>query len=758
MIFTFLKRIEKSKTYAILMMRFNRDLIGGLRKLDKATREYLLPTTTFYIPTMDCPAEEKLIREKLRSLPSIEHLEFNFIKQELIVTHQASDISAIQKALNSLGMKAQIKKDSYTAKQLNLLQSHVTAKDWLIIIFSGLLASTAEIIALTTRLENSPLVIALALASMLVGGRETFVKGIRAIRSFILNINFLMTIAVLGAVIIGEWPEAAMVTFLFGLAETIESYSLDKARQAIQRLIEVSPSIATVQTEKGAWQIKSVQEIQINDIVWVKPGERIPLDGIVLKGRTSINQAPITGESIPVEKNVGDPVFAGSINERGSFEFKVTSETNETLLAKIIHAVQQAQSERAPTQRFVDQFAKYYTPTMVIFAILIAFLPTLIWQAPFYPWFYKALVLLVIACPCALVISTPVTVVSGLAAAAKHGILIKGGTYLEQGSLLKAIAFDKTGTLTYGKPKVTDVISVSKISKYDILQLAASLEANSEHPIASAIIQYWQALNPSSSLFTIHEYETVPGRGLIGVVDGQHYFLGNHRFTEERNVCNTQVESILHQLEEQGKTTIILGTQHKVLAILAVADTLRETSYLAVQALHKLGIKTAMITGDNPTTAQAIAQKLSIDDTQANLLPEDKLTAMDTLLRKYGKVGMVGDGINDAPALAKATIGFAMGHSGTDVALETADVALMEDNLNKLPFFVQLSRRVRHKLVQNITLSIGIKIIFFALALWGLASLWMAILADMGASLIVVLNGLRLLNFSKPEAHQKTTP
>ncbi|MBX9622019.1 MAG: cadmium-translocating P-type ATPase [Alphaproteobacteria bacterium] len=712
--------------------------------------------TTFYIPTMDCPAEEKLIREKLQSVTNVKQLEFNLIQQELIVTHQTSDVSDIQNALTSLGLNVQIKNGSYTSKQLNLLQAHVTTKDWMIIILSGLLAFTAEIIAFTTRAEDSLLIIVLALASMLVGGRITFLKGLRAIRYFVLNINFLMTIAVLGAVIIGEWPEAAMVTFLFGLAETIESYSLDKARQAIQRLIEIAPDVATVQTGKGSWEVKSVQEIQLNDIVWVKPGERIPLDGIVLKGRTSVNQAPITGESIPVEKNKGDTVFAGSINERGSFEFKVTNQKNETLLAKIIRAVQQAQGERAPTQRFVDQFAKYYTPTMVIIAILIAFLPTFIWQAPFYPWFYKALVLLVIACPCALVISTPVTVVSGLAAAAKHGILIKGGTYLEQGSHLKAIAFDKTGTLTHGKPKVTDLISVTKTSNYDVLQLAASLEANSEHPIANAIIQHWKNLNSSSDLLTTHEYETFPGRGLVGIIDGQRYFLGNHRFAEENNVCNTQVESILHQLEQQGKTTIVLGTQHEVLAIFAVADTLRVTSIQAIQSLHQLGIKIAMITGDNPTTAQAIAEKLSIDDIQANLLPEDKLTAIDTLLKKYNKVGMVGDGINDAPALAKATIGFAMGHSGTDVALETADVALMEDNLNKLPFFIHLSRRVWHKLVQNITLSIGIKIVFFALALWGLASLWMAILADMGASLIVVLNGLRLLNFSKPEAHQKT--
>jgi Cd2+/Zn2+-exporting ATPase len=714
--------------------------------------------TTFYISGMDCPAEEKLISEKLRSIPHVKQLEFNLIQQELIVTHQEPDISEIQKTLNSLGMEFQIKNDSFTTKQLNLLQPHITSKDWMIIILSGVLAFSAEVLAFTTHLEKSPLIIMLALASMLVGGRETFIKGLRAIQYFTLNINFLMTIAVLGAIFIGEWPEAAMVTFLFGLAETIESYSLDKARQAIQRLVEVSPSVATVQIKKGSWQVKSVQEIRINDIIWVKPGERIPLDGIVLKGRTSVNQAPITGESIPVEKNVGDPVFAGSINERGSFEFKVTSQTNETLLAKIIRAVQQAQSERAPTQRFVDQFAKYYTPTVVIFAILFAFLPTLVWQAPFYPWFYKALVLLVIACPCALVISTPVTVVSGLAAAAKRGILVKGGTYFEQGSHLKAIAFDKTGTLTLGKPKVTDIIIIKKDFKHDILQLAASLEAHSEHPIANAILQHWQTSNSLRDLFPVHDYETVPGLGLVGIIEGQHYFLGNHHFAEEKKVCNEQIEIALAQLEKQGKTTIVFGTQYEVLAILAVADTLRETSQHAIEALHQLGIKTTMITGDNPTTAQAIAEKLHIDDIQANLLPEDKLTAIDALLKQYKKVGMVGDSINDAPALAKATIGFALGHSGTDVALETADVALMEDNLNKLPYFIDLSRQVWRKLIQNITLSIGIKILFFVLALLGFASLWMAILADMGASLVVVLNGLNLLNFSESETHQKTTP
>lgn len=706
-----------------------------------------MPITTFVIPKMDCPAEEKLIRKQLQSIPGIQQLDFNLIQKELKITHQLSTLNLIQKEFSALGMEAHIKNSSFTTQHLNMLQLSVTRRDWIIIVISGLLAVIAEIFAFTSKAEHSPIIITLAIASMLIGGRQTFLKGLRALRYFTLNMNFLMTIAIVGAVIIGEWPEAAMVTFLFALAEMIESYSLDKARHAIRRLIEISPDMATVQMEKGGWQVKPIGEIKMNDIVWVKPGERIPLDGIVVKGQSSVNQAPITGESMPVTKKQNDTVFAGSINERGSFEFKVTAHANETLLAKIIRAVQQAQSERAPTQRFVDQFAKYYTPSMVIIAVLIATLPPLIGGASFYPWFYKALVLLVIACPCALVISTPVTIVSGLAAAAKQGVLIKGGTYLEEGHKLKAIAFDKTGTLTHGKPQVTDVITIAGFSENQLLQLAASLESHSEHPVAQAILQQWEKLKSEKQLLSVNDYETFPGRGIVGTINGQHYFLGNHRFAEEQKACNSHIESILKNLEQQGKTTIVLGTNQKTIGILAVADTVRETSIQAIQALHKLGITTAMITGDNSITAQTIAKSLGIDDVQANLLPEDKLTAIDVLLKKYGKVGMVGDGINDAPALAKSSIGFAMGHGGTDIALETADIALMEDNLTKLPFFIKLSRRTWHKLLENISLSIGIKAIFFILALIGLATLWMAIFADMGASLLVVINGLRLLQF-----------
>jgi Cd2+/Zn2+-exporting ATPase len=702
--------------------------------------------TVFYISNMDCPEEVSLIKKKLQAMPEIHELTFNLIRQEVTVTYEHLDIARIQDILQNLGMKAHARLESQRDEQLKLSPA-VTRKNWIIIGLSGLLASSAEIVSFGTHLEHSTPVIALAVTSMLIGGCQTFLKGLRAIRYFNLNMNFLMSVAIIGAIAIGEWPEAAMVTFLFALAELIEVYSLDRARMAIRGLMEITPDTVRVQ-DTGGWRIKSVKEIEVGAVIWVKPGERIPLDGIIVKGQTTVNQAPITGESMPIDKNTNDSVFAGTLNERGSFEFKVTVQPGNTLLAKIIRAVQQAQTERAPTQRFVDQFAKYYTPIMVVFALLVAIIPPFLLGAAFLPWFYKALVLLVIACPCALVISTPVTIVSGLAAAAKHGILVKGGTYLEIGHRLKAVAFDKTGTLTHGQPVVTDLLTLTTLPEEFILQLAASLDTHSEHPIAAAIVKFWHKNNPNAALLPVNQFEAIPGLGVAGIINEQRYYLGNHRLAEEKNICSIETEIKLKQLEQLGKTTIILGTEHNALGILAVADTSRESSQPAIKTLHQLGLKSIMITGDNPTTAQAIAKILDIDDVRANLLPQDKLTIIDELLKQYKMVGMIGDGINDAPALAKATIGFAMGKS-TDVALETADITLIESNLNKLPFFIKLSKRVQHKLLENISLSIGIKGIFFILAFFGIATLWMAIFADMGASFIVVINGLRLLKYKE---------
>jgi Cd2+/Zn2+-exporting ATPase len=733
--------------------------------------------STFIVAKMDCPTEEQLIRNRLKSIAEIERLDFDLMSRELTVSHRLDDDKSLLSALESLGLGAQRKASTPDAEGIATDEAHehpavVSTATKVLLGVSGAAALAAEGVAWTGHSETSLPVIVLSLLSIAAGGRDTLRKGIVALRTFTLNINFLMMLAVAGAMIIGQWPEAAMVTFLFGVAEMIEAFSLERARNAIRGLMEMTPETATVQDASGAWSEVKAEAVQIGQKVRVKPGERIPLDGTVASGASTVNQAPITGESMPVEKKAGDTVFAGSVNERGSFEFEVTANKGNTTIARIIRAVQQAQSERAPTQRFVDQFARYYTPAVVVLAVLVAAVPPLFFGAAFSPWLYKALVMLVIACPCALVISTPVTVVSGLAAAARRGILVKGGVHLEAGRKLRAVALDKTGTLTHGKPVVTDVVPLKSTVEFDrtsdeLLQLAASLDAPSEHPVASAIVAAWtkadatpagstdaarlQSVRKSGELLPVEGFESITGRGVTGIIGGTKYLVGNHRLAEENKVCGAHVEEVLNRLEAEGKTTVVLTTDKEALAVLGVADTLRETSIEAVRELHALGVQSVMLTGDNATTARAIAARVGIDDARGDLLPEDKLTAIGELLEKHGAVGMVGDGINDAPALAKSSIGFAMGAAGTDTAIETADVALMEDDLRKLPLFIALSRQTGRILAQNITLAIGIKVVFFVLALMGKATLWMAVFADMGASLLVVFNGLRLLRFKGDE-------
>lgn len=688
-----------------------------------------------------CPAEEKLIRNKLKNISEITNLEFNFIRQELKVTHDLNDIQIILSAIKDIGMEASVQ-ESESSKQAQI-KSTAAYKSWVLVAIAGLMALGAEVYAYFSQNEKSILVIFLSIGAIILVGKPTFKKGWLALRSFTLNINFLMMIAITGAALIGEWPEAAMVTVLFALAELIERYSLDKARHAIEGLMEIAPNEALVKNG-NEWKLTPVIEITQGDIIKVKPGERIPIDGILVSGNSSINQAPITGESIPVEKNVDDLVYAGTINEHGSFEFKVTTSVNNTMLAKIIHSVEEAQAVKAPTQRFVDQFSKYYTPLMVIVAICIAIIPPLFFGQPLSIWLPKALVLLVIACPCALVISTPVTVVSGLAAGARQGLLIKGGTYLENGHKLKVIALDKTGTITQGKPLVTNIISLNGVKEEAILKIAASLDILSEHPVAHAIVTHYQQ-KYSGDIFEIKQFSAIPGHGVVGYIDNKIYYVGNHRLAEKNKVCSKEIELQLERLEQEGKTTVIISSDKYVIGIIAVADSVKTTSAQAIKELHQLGIKTVMITGDNSLTANSIANLVGIDKVYANMLPENKLATIDKLIDQYQFVGMVGDGINDAPALAKANIGFAMGSEGTDIALETADVALMENSLIKLPIFIRISRKTSNILIQNISFAIIIKIIFFTLAVIGKATLWMAVFADMGASLVVVFNGLRLL-------------
>jgi Cd2+/Zn2+-exporting ATPase len=486
--------------------------------------------------------------------------------------------------------------------------------------------------------------------------------------------------------------------------------------------------------------------VAIGATVRVKPGARVPLDGVIAVGSTSIDQSPVTGESIPVDKDVGDPVFAGTINATGMVEIKVNSAANATLLARIIHAVEQAQGSRAPTQQFVDRFASIYTPAVFALALAVCLLAPWLMDWTWMQSVYKALVLLVIACPCALVISTPVTVVSGLAAAARRGILIKGGVHLEGARKIKAIALDKTGTITTGKPKLvaTEVLP-SDLEESQVLRWAADLAGHSDHPVSKAIAQGLDIQGNGQ----FEGFTALPGRGIEAQSNGHKLILGNHRLIEDRSLCSPQIEARLAAHEAQGRTVTMLASATQVLAIFAVADTIKESSREAIAELHALGVASVMLTGDNEATAKAIATQAGIDDARGNLLPEDKLAAIEEMQKRYGYVAMTGDGINDAPALARADIGFAMGGAGTDTAMEAADVVIMNDDLRRIPEAIRLSRKTQAILWQNIALALGIKAVFLLLALFNGATMWMAVFADMGASLLVVFNGLRALR-SKP--------
>ncbi len=679
--------------------------------------------TRLRIAQMDCPTEEALIRKKLGGMTSVQGLEFNLMQRVLTVVHDNGALAAVEAAIRDLGMNSEaMGSESQTAF------TEPAGKPWWPLALAGVAALGAEIVNWASLPEWFSAL--LALIAIAIGGIGTYQKGWIALRHGNLNINALMSIAVTGAVLLRQWPEAAMVMVLFTLAELIEAKSLDRARNAIRSLVQLTPELATVQQADGNWVELPVKAITIGQIVRVKPGERVALDGLVVSGQSSINQAPITGESLPVEKTVGDNVFAGTINESGSFEYRVTAESTNSTLARIIHAVEEAQGARAPTQRFVDQFAKIYTPAVFAFALAIALVPPLLLSGDWHDWVYRALVLLVIACPCALVISTPITIVSGLAAAARHGILIKGGVYLEEGYKLAWLALDKTGTITHGKPVLTDTVMLDQPPGLEAVRIATSLAARSDHPVSRAIATNGQ--QNGTVLLDVADFAAIPGRGVRGTVGDVHYQLGNHRLIHELGVCTPPLEAQLGDLEEEGKTVILLTDGERVLVLFAVADTVKDSSRAAIQALHELGIKTVMLTGDNAHTARAIAAQIQIDEALGDQLPEDKLRAIERYAQS-GKVGMVGDGINDAPALARADIGFAMGAAGTDTAIETADVALMDDDLNKIARFVRLSRTTRTVLVQNITLALIIKAVFLVLTLLGMGTMWMAVFADMGA-------------------------
>ena len=699
--------------------------------------------TAIRIMQMDCPTEEALIRKKFSRMPAVRSMDFNLMQRVLTVVHAPDALDTILAALRSLDFTPELADDRQADQSAAAPQAQ--PKPWWPLAFAVVAAAASEVAGWL----GAPAWVSAALAIVAIAscGLTTYRKGWLAIRNGNLNINALMSIAVTGALALRQWPEAAMVMVLFTIAELIEAKSLDRARNAIQGLMQLTPEQASVQQPDGGWQLTDLKAIAPGAVVRVKPGERIALDGEIVAGRSSVDQAPITGESLPVDKTIGDAVFAGTINQAGSLDYRVTAAASNTTLARIIHAVEEAQGTKAPTQRFVDQFARVYTPIVFAIALAVALVPPLLFGGMWHEWVYKALVMLVIACPCALVISTPVTIVSGLAAAARKGILIKGGAYLEQGRKLSRLALDKTGTITHGKPVQTEFETfASSGADGDALRyrtLAASLAGRSDHPVSMAIATAAQA--EGIIHLPVDAFEALAGRGVRGEIESASYWLGNHRLVEELGRCSASLEARLDTLEQKGKTVVMLADSERVLALFAVADTVKETSRAAIAELQRLGVSTAMLTGDNPHTASAIAQQVGIDEARGNQLPEDKLSAIAQWSTNGATVGMVGDGINDAPALARADIGFAMGAMGTDTAIETADVALMDDDLRKIPSFIRLSKATHAVLVQNIALALGIKSVFLVLTLMGLGTMWMAVFADVGASLLVVGNGLRLL-------------
>jgi len=581
--------------------------------------------------------------------------------------------------------------------------------------------------------------------AILIGGYSLFIKGLTNLSRLQFDMNTLMTIAVIGAAVIGQWGEGATVVILFAISEALERFSMDKARQSIESLMDIAPKEALIRRGNKE-MIVYVEDIQIGDTMIVKPGQKLAMDGTVTKGMSTLNQAAITGESVPVTKTIEDEVFAGTLNEEGLLEVNVTKRVEDTTLSKIIHLVEEAQAERAPSQAFVDKFAKYYTPVILVLAILISIVPPLFISGMWSEWIYQGLAVLVVGCPCALVVSTPVSIVTAIGNAAKHGVLIKGGIHLEETGKLKVIAFDKTGTLTKGIPVVTDVVTFAGKEK-EWLTITAAIEKGSQHPLASAIIKKSEEAGLNYEDVAVDDFQSITGKGVKAKVNNEIYYVGSPNLFEElHQSIEANIEEKINRMQTEGKTVMVLGTGKEILSLIAVADELRESSKEVISKLHQSGIeKTVMLTGDNQRTAKAIGDHVGVTDIDADLLPADKLNLVKDLRAKHEHVAMIGDGVNDAPALAASTVGIAMGDSGTDTALETADIALMSDDLGKLPYTIKLSRKALATIKQNITFSLAIKLVALLLVIPGWLTLWIAIFADMGATLIVTLNSLRLL-------------
>ena len=693
--------------------------------------------STFKIEGMDCHEEVAILERRLKRLNGLEALDAYVVGQRLRIKYDAARLTTarIAEAVAQTGMRAWLEhEEAQPATASAAARTRLVALSGLALVTGFVIQASGAAVGFVW--------IPFALAIVL-GGVQTSRRSLTSLRAGHLDINVLMLVAVIGAMALGEWSEGASVVFLFALAQLLEMRAMERARGAIRALMDLAPAEALVRRD-GLEQLRPVDDVRMGDIVVVKPGEKIPLDGRVTGGSSEVNQAPVTGESLPVDKTAGDEVFAGTINGRGALEIVVTRLRRDSTLARIIHLVERAQAQRAPIQTFIDRFARVYTPAVLALAILIAFVPPLLASAAWGTWIYRALVLLVISCPCALVISTPVSIVSALAAAARKGVLIKGGARLERIAEVRCVAFDKTGTLTKGRLHVRDVLPVNGAAPSEIIRVAASLERRSEHPIGRAIVE--RATVSGVALAEADGFQALPGRGAQGTIASRDVLVGSHRLFEERGLCSPAMERALDQLSAQGCSTVMVGVGGTSVGVIGVEDETREAAKGAVELLRQQGIEhVVLLTGDNDAAAKTLADAVGLDDYRASLLPEGKVAAVEELRRRYGVLAMVGDGVNDAPALAAADVGIAMGVAGTDAALETADVALMADELLKIPYAVRLSRATTRNIRINIAFSLVLKAAFLVLAVAGAATLWAAVVADMGASLIVIGNALRLL-------------
>ncbi|MBK2356084.1 heavy metal translocating P-type ATPase [Francisella hispaniensis] len=717
------------------------------------TQQYL----NFKIYGLDCIEEVNIIKKALNKKVAEEHMQFDLLNGKLSISSSNISTKEIIALINKSGLKASTW-DQYISKNhdTNFYSKYsrliTTIISGIFIVFGYVYhALTAgfidAFIANDGSTQLTPLISQISyLLAILFGSWFVVPKALASLKRFSADMNLLMLIAIVGAIIIGQHLEAAVVSFLFAFSLLLESWSVNNARSAITKLMQLTPDKALVYCcHDKQFEEKPIAEINIGRRVLIKPGQRIALDGVIIKGSGYINQAPITGESIPVEKTINDEVFAGSINGSSTIEIKTTKTVDNSSVAKIIQAIEHAQAKRSKAEKWVDKFARIYTPTMIALALLIAILPPLLLGQAWLKWIYQALVILVIACPCALVISTPISIVSSLAKAARNGILIKGGEFIEIPATLKAIAFDKTGTLTLGQPTITEILVAENFSKQYLITVVASLESTVDHPIAKAILDY---ANNNNIVFTqASNTQVISGKGVIGEINNNTFWLGNHVFAHEKQLCNN---NLLHQkateLGNNGLTLIFVGNSKDIIGIIAIQDKIKTNVNDCLKQLKNLGIKqTIMLTGDNTATAKSIATQSGIDSFYAELLPQDKVTKIEELVNNYASVAMVGDGINDAPALATANLGIAMAAIGNDIAIETADIALMTDDISKLSWLIKHSKRTLSIIKQNISFAIAIKAIFISLAMLDLATLWMAIAADMGATLIVIINSLRLL-------------